>query len=427
MKLKPQQKQLDFLDWEFGVFFHFGIRSFYPGHRDWDKKEMPISAFDPKELDCRSWAKIVKKAGARYAILTAKHHDGFALWPTAYSEYSVAHAPWKNGKGDVVREFVDACREEGLKVGLYYSPAQWGGSAVSFTEDKAYDDYFIGQISELLTNYGPIDYLWFDGAGSAGHEYDKPRIRAAINSLQPNLLTFCDPDWAPGVLWVGNEDGFAPLDNPLEVNSWDFGEQGQSSGFLQKKCFLPRECDCKMRNTWFYDQNEDTVKSLDELFGMYEGSVGRGANLLLDIGPDPRGLLPGKDSKRLLELGEKIRRVYGNPVDLGPMKKSEEGTYTITNEEDFANHDIFESPKVGLANRVVLEEDLSEGQAVTSFILYAYLPYYRFAKIPVYQGYTIGHKCICPIPAIRSPRFELKILSSNGEVKMRDMKAYYCE
>ena len=138
MKLKPNPKQLSYLDWEFGIFFHFGIRSFYPGHHDWDGKPMDAKAFNPTNLDCHQWVKMAKDAGATYAIMTAKHHDGFALWPTAYSSYSVASAPWKNGKGDVVKEFTDACREAGLKVGLYYSPAQWG-EAAPLKDPKAYE------------------------------------------------------------------------------------------------------------------------------------------------------------------------------------------------------------------------------------------------------------------------------------------------
>ena len=127
-----KKEQLEFLNWEFGVFFHFGIRSFFRGHKDWDGKEMPLSAFNPDALDCDEWIRTVKAAGFRYAILTCKHHDGFANWPSAYTEYSVKNTPWKNGEGDVVREFTDACRAHGIKVGLYYSPAQWGNTAVSF-------------------------------------------------------------------------------------------------------------------------------------------------------------------------------------------------------------------------------------------------------------------------------------------------------
>ena len=205
--MNEYKRQIDYLDWEFGVFFHFGIRSFYPGHKDWDGIEMPADGFNPDSLDCKQWIKIAKEAGATYAILTCKHHDGFAVWPSQYSKYSVANTPWKDGKGDVVREFVNACREYGLKVGLYYSPAQWGSHAIPFSSAREYDDYFINQIGELLTEYGKIDYLWFDGCGSEGHEYDHARIINAIAEMQPEILTFCDPEWSPGVRWIGNEDG----------------------------------------------------------------------------------------------------------------------------------------------------------------------------------------------------------------------------
>ena len=200
--IKPEQ--LDFLRWEFGVFFHFGIRTFYEGHADWDGKPMSLDAFDPKELDCGEWLKAASDAGARYAVLVCKHHDGFANWPSAYTEYSVKHTPWRGGKGDVVREFTDACRRYGLKVGLYYSPAQFGSAQ---TDAKAYDDYFIAQITELLTQYGKIDYLWFDGCGSEGHTYDTQRIVRAIRTLQPQILLF--NMWDPDTRWVGNESGVA--------------------------------------------------------------------------------------------------------------------------------------------------------------------------------------------------------------------------
>jgi len=425
MKLKPNAKQLSFLDWEFGIFFHFGIRSFYPGHHDWDGKPMDAKAFNPTNLDCHQWVKMAKDAGATYAIMTTKHHDGFALWPTAYSSYSVTSAPWKNGKGDVVKEFTDACREAGLKVGLYYSPAQWG-EAAPLKDPKAYDDYFIHQIEELLGHYGKIDYLWFDGCGSEGHEYDKARIVKRIFELQPDILTFCDPDWAPGVCWVGNEDGFAALDNPYVRNKWDFSIESKAPVLLEKESFLPSECDCKLRSTWFHDNNENTIKDLDTLFGMYEMSVGHGANLLLDVGPDEHGLIPEADYNRVQELGEKIRHVYGKPNDYGPVTKEADGTYTITN-PDFYVKDIEQDPTVGLTNRVVIQEDLTNGVGVKSFKLYAYLPYYRFKKILVYEGEGIGHKLICPIGAIRSPRFELEITSQDGDVSIRDMKAYYCD
>lgn len=421
---KPlSKKQLEFLDWEFGVFFHFGIRSFFPGHKDWDGKEMPMEAFNPTELDCENWLKTAKAGGATYAILTCKHHDGFALWPTKYSEYSVAGSRWKDGRGDVVREFVDACRKVGLKVGLYYSPAQWGKYAISFKNAKEYDEYFINQIRELLTGYGKIDYLWFDGCGSEGHEYDKPRIVKAIKEYQPDILTFCDPEWNPGVRWIGNEDGYASLNNPLVVSSTDFSELSTEEQKLSSAMFLPAECDCKIRNTWFYDDNEETLKSVDELFGMYEMSVGHGSNFLLNIGPDNRGLLPEADAERFLALGKRIRASYGQPLDFSaPVKEGD--TYIITHKE--MDEPSWEMPTENhLSNTIVISEDLTNGQKISSFSVYAYLPHYKKKKIQVFEGKTVGHKVFCKFSPIRATKYEVVINASDGEHRITDIKAFY--
>ena len=421
---KPlSKKQLEFLDWEFGVFFHFGIRSFFPGHKDWDGKEMPMEAFNPTELDCESWLKTAKAGGATYAILTCKHHDGFALWPTKYSEYSVAGSRWKDGRGDVVREFVDACRKVGLKVGLYYSPAQWGKYAISFKNAKEYDEYFINQIRELLTGYGKIDYLWFDGCGSEGHEYDKPRIVKAIKEYQPDILTFCDPEWNPGVRWIGNEDGYASLVNPLVVCKTNFSELATEEQKLSSAMFLPAECDCKIRNTWFYDDNEETLKSVDELFGMYEMSVGHGSNFLLNIGPDNRGLLPEADAERFLALGKRIRASYGQPLDFSaPVKEGD--TYIITHKE--MDEPSWEIPTENhLSNTIVISEDLTNGQKISSFSVYAYLPHYKKEKIQVFEGKTVGHKVFCKFSPIRATKYEVVINASDGEHRITDIKAFY--
>ena len=423
--MNSNKKKLAFLDWEFGVFFHFGIRSFFPGHKDWDGKEMPMEAFNPTELDCESWLRTAKAGGATYAILTCKHHDGFALWPTKYSKYSVAGSYWKDGKGDVVREFVDACRKTGLKVGLYYSPAQWGKYAISFKDEKEYDAYFINQISELLTEYGTIDYLWFDCCGSEGHKYDRARIVKTINDLQPDILTFCDPEWSPGVRWIGNEDGYASLNNPLVVSETDFSELATEEQRLSSAMFLPAECDCKIRSTWFYDNNEETLKSTDELFGMYEMSVGHGSNFLLNIGPDSRGLLPDADAERFLSLGERIRSSYGCPLDFtSPVKDG--NTYTITHQGADAP-DWVVPTEHNLSNTLVISEDLADGQKISSFSVYAYLPHYKNKKIQVFEGKTIGHKVFCKFSPLRASKYELVINISDGAHNIKDMKAFFAK
>lgn len=421
--MRPTKSQLDYLDWEFGLFFHFGIRSFYPGHRDWDGLPMPPEGFDPTELNCEDWILAAKEAGATYAILTTKHHDGFALWPSKYTEYSVKNTPWKNGKGDVVAEFVSACRKHGIKVGLYYSPAQWGESAVSFKNAKEYDDYFINQIGEVLTNYGKIDYLWFDGCGSEGHEYDKERIVSEIFRMQPDILTFCDPEWTPCVRWIGNEDGYASLNNPLTVSKTDYSELSKEEQVLSKAMCLPAECDCKIRATWFYDHNEDTLKSVDELFGMYEMSVGHGSNFLLNIGPDNRGLLPEADKKRLFELAEKIRE-YNTPIELSDLTQTGENEYSISVPENKLQ-EWKDTPSVGLANRIVLKEDMTEGQSIKAFRIYAHLPVYQKKRILLYEGRTVGHKLICPFGTIRGVKYTVEITEADGTPRLSDMKAYF--
>ena len=418
----PSPRQIEFLNWEFGVFFHFGIRSFYPGHKDWDNLPMDAAAFNPDRLDCEQWIRASREAGARYAILVCKHHDGFANWPTKYSDYSVAATPWKDGKGDVVREFVDACRKYDVKVGLYYSPAQWGGQT-AFAEGREYDDYFINQISELLTNYGKIDYLWFDGCGSEGHEYDRARIIQAIRGLQPDILIF--QMWDPDTRWVGNEDGYAPLRNVNLCDEVDFSMMTEEREQMDQTRYLPAECDCKMRSTWFdCEPNEGTIKEVDELVGMYEMSVGRGANFLLNIGPDCHGRLPEPDLKRLEALGREIRRRYCAPIPaFGGMQSEGNGAWSICTEhfsEDWENEDT--CPQ--LVNRVVIEEDLMAQSPVEEFRIYAHLPGYRSKRVCVYKGDTVGHKAICAFPTIRTAKLTVEACGKGGPV-LTGMRAYY--
>lgn len=419
MKIKPTEKQQSFLDWEFGMFFHFGIRSFFPGHTDWDGKPMPADAFNPKHLDCKQWVRIAKKAGAKYAILVCKHHDGFANWPSKYSDYSVAQSPWKDGKGDVVDEFVKACRAYKMKIGLYYSPAQWGGS-VKFENPVEYDDYFINQISELLSNYGEIDYLWFDGCGSENHEYDKPRIIRTIRSLQPGIRIFSM--WDPETRWVGNEDGYADMPNVNTVERADFSMLTEEARDLGGQRYLPAECDMKLRTTWFdCEANSDTIKSVEELVGCYEYSVGRGANLLLNVGPDSRGLIPEADAARLIEFGEEIRRRYSNPLPFSEIVREDAEHWSISTGAAGWNPSASDTE---LVDTCVICEDITDGEAVLDFKIYASLPCYTSKKICIYIGKNIGHKAICHFPTIRTSQLTLEVTKSDGEAVIKSFRAY---
>lgn len=390
------REQTRFQDWEFGLFFHFGIRTFYEGHADWDGLPMPPEAFDPRELDCRQWTRTAREAGAKYAILVCKHHDGFANWPSRYSDYSVAQTPWKEGKGDVVREFVDACRKDDLKVGLYYSPAQQGFRDWSARE---YDDYFVNQITELLSNYGKIDYLWFDGCGSGDHQYDTERIIGVIRALQPEILIF--NMWDPDVRWIGNEAGFAGRDNRSYVHELDIAMDAVSQQQLSQGCYLPAECNCCIRgHTWFYsDGNEDQLKSPEELFGLYCASVGNSGNFLVNIGPDRRGLLPDVDCQALLGMARLVKeRLCDNAVTFDLIR--EVATYTAKLEGGVSR----------LICGVILEEDLDEGEKIEAFRIELRPNDWR-APLAVHYGRTVGHKRVCLFPPIRSR--EVRVILEN--------------
>lgn len=383
-----KKEQLEFLDWEFGVFFHFGIRTFNEGHKDWDMMPMELESFNPTDLDCDEWLRTASKAGARYAILVCKHHDGFANWPSSYTEYSVKNTPWKDGKGDVVREYVDACRKYGIKVGLYYSPAQFGSAQM---QSNDYDDYFINQIRELLTGYGKIDYLWFDGNGSEDHKYNTARIVAEIRKCQPEILIF--NMWDPDTKWVGNESGVAHSPNKLTVGALDFSINKDIQDLLDEPKFLPTECDFRMRlENWFYSENDvHTVKSLDELMGLYYYSVGRGANFLINIGPDRSGRLPREDKAALLAFGEQLRKSFGP---------------SITCNAEVENKKLVLSLEQQLVNHVVLTEEIEPNNEIESFEIRIY-PYSYGMPVTVFRGTTIGHKSIASFPTIRTNKVEI--------------------
>ena len=243
-----------------------------------------------------------------------------------------------------------------------------------------------------------------------------------MERLQPEMLTFCDPEWAQGIRWVGNEDGYASLNNPLVVSATDYSELAKEEQKLAHALFLPSECDCKIRNTWFYDLNEETLKSVDELFGMYEMSVGHGSNFLLNIGPDNRGLLPDADVERILALGERIRDSFGTPLAYTePVKDGH--IYTMTHEELSADWDLPKESR--LSNCLMLKEDLSKGQSIRSFRIYGYLPNYRKKKILLFEGRTVGHKVYCRFGALRCSKFEVEITDFDGPYELKAIKAFY--
>lgn len=408
MAIIPAKKQLEFLDWEVGVFFHFGIRTFYEGRRDFDGEVMPAEGFNPTELNCDQWMEVIKKGGAKYAILTCKHHDGFANWPSAYTEYSVKNAVWKDGKGDVVKEFTDACRRNGIKVGLYYSPAQVGDT---MENEEEYDEYFINQITELLTNYGKIDYLWFDGCGSENHNYDINRIVKHIRTLQPEIMLF--EMWDPDTRWIGNEEGIAPYGSSNIVKSLNFSVNATEAIELNEERFLPFECDCRIRQrNWFYSDNDgDLLRTPENIEALYDYSVGRGGNLLINMAPDRKGLLPEADSEVFAKFGDIITKKYETAIEC--KTEAEPGKILLT------------PKKVESVNCVVIEEDLTEGEKCEG--VEVSILCYGNNKISLAQYPVIGHKQIIKFPEtyIDDECRQIMIEYKGEGTKIKSVKAYF--
>ncbi len=410
MTALPTARQLAYQDWEFGLFLHFGIRTFYEGYVDWDGRPMSAAHFAPSALDCDQWVRTAKAAGMRYAVLTAKHHDGFANWPTQWTAFSVASSPWKGGQGDLIAEYVQACRRHDVRVGLYYSPADWHHP---YEDPRAYNDYLAGQLTELCRDYGPLDILWFDGCGSEDREYDWPRLMRVVRELQPQVLVFNmgEPDFR----WVGNEAGLAPLPcwNTVDRDGQPVApdqREGQGAGL----CWLPAECDCRMRaRNWFYsDQDVDTVKSLEELLGLYHYSVGRGCNLLLNVGPDRRGLLPEPDAVRLRELGQALAERYAAPLlGIASFERDGEG-WTAR----------FEQPQA--IERMVVQEEIRDGEHIQGFSVEVLLGRSGGPSIIVHKGENVGHKAICSFPPVSASGVRFRVLRSAGDVSLRALDVY---
>ncbi|AIY02717.1 hypothetical protein ART_3118 [Arthrobacter sp. PAMC 25486] len=303
----PTPAQLAWQRDALGVFFHYGLNTFHG--KEWSDGTLPAESFNPGALDAEQWVRTAVSIGAKYVVLTAKHHDGFCLWPTATTAYSVASSPWRGGNGDVVAEVAAACRKHGIKLGLYLSP--WDRNAPSYQDAHAYDEFYLAQLRELCSNYGELTELWFDGAGSQGHEYAWDRISALIDELQPGAMVF--NMGAPTIRWVGNEDGLAADPVRYVVSETEFSNYTVHSAALSEALYLPPECDVSIRRGWFWHPN-DAPKELDHLLAIYYRSIGLGANLLLNLPPDTHGLIPDEDVARLAEFSAEVRRRFAAPL-----------------------------------------------------------------------------------------------------------------
>jgi alpha-L-fucosidase len=432
----PAARQLAWQDLEFYGFLHFGVNTFTD--KEWGYGDEPEAIFDPTALDARQWARVARDAGMKGLILTAKHHDGFALWPSRYTTHSVAHSPWEHGQGDVVGALARACREFGLEFGVYLSP--WDRNHKDYARPE-YLDYYRAQLRELLTSYGDVFEVWFDGAnggdgyyGGAREErtidgatyYDWPDTWSIVRQLRPGAVMFSDA--GPDVRWVGNERGVA-----FET-AWDTitlaglypgapGYTKLAAGSPDGADWAPPEVDVSIRPGWFYHPAEDArVKSVDRLVEIYEQSVGRGANLLLNVPPDRRGLIPEADAGRLREFGATIAATYKDDLarraraasadtrghaaafDASRVNDGDNATYWATEDGVTSGSIELTWPQPIDFSRIVLQEGIALGQRVERWTAEAFAD---GVWTTIAEGTTIGHKRIAHVRPTETSRLRL--------------------
>jgi alpha-L-fucosidase len=386
----PSRAQLAWQRDELAIFIHFGVNTFTD--REWgDGREDP-AIFNPKALDARQWARAARAGGFKAMILTAKHHDGFCLWPTRTTRHSVASSPWRGGGGDVVREFVDACRAEGLRPGVYLSP--WDRNHPAYGDSERYNDIYCDQLTELLTNYGPMAEMWFDGANGEGPNgkrqvYDWPRFWGLVKKLQPEAVIFSDA--GPDVRWCGNETGSAGDPNWSTVDPAKVPYPGISGpgvtpalqhGDADGTVWRPAETNTSIRPGWFYHPAEDArVKSVDRLVELYFHSVGRNSKALLNVPPTRDGLLHETDVARLAEFRARLHSLFAEDLASGRELRWR-ATRSRTGEAEL---DLGRPRAVSI---VRMEEDITSGQAVARYSAHGFD---GSAWRPLSKGTTIGY------------------------------------
>jgi len=401
-----------------GAIIHFGPNTFLD--REWGDGTADPKVFNPTQFDPEQWMQVLQSAGIRYVVFVAKHHDGFCLWPTAQTDYSVKSSPWENGRGDVVRRVEQAARKYGLKFGVYLSP--WDRHEPRYSNSAEYDKYYSAELDELAQGYGDLQEFWLDGAGSAGHVYNFPHMVEELRMFQPNTLVFADValfDYGD-IRWVGNEDGVIPYEN------WNVIDR---HGYLR---WRPVEADTPLRKGhWFWHPgDESSLKSLPDLLSIYEQTVGRGGQLMLGIAPDRRGLLPEVDVQRLKEFGTAIRQRYKNNLVAHHVKATPEPELALDGNPDTfwsapsgSHHAVlevnFSTPII--FDRALTMEWLNAGQHVQKYAV----EIYRGGQwIRVFQGNAIGHKRIDHFSPVTASRVRLNILSSSSEAHIREFQLF---
>ena len=450
----PEPKQVEWQQMETYAFIHFGLNTF--NDREWGYGDTDPKVFNPTNLDCEQWAQTLVKAGMKGVILTAKHHDGFCLWPFEGTDYSVKNSPWKNGKGNVVKELSEACKKYGLKFAVYLSP--WDRHQANYGTPE-YLPYFYAQLHDLLTNYGPVFEVWFDGAnGGDGwyggakdirtidrkNYYNYPRIYEMLDSIQPQAIIFSDG--GPGCRWVGNEKGFAGATN------WSFLREGEvhpgyeksyelQYGHADGNQWVPAECDVSIRPGWFYHPEEDDrVKSPDQLVDLYYRSVGHNATLLLNFPVDRRGLIHPVDSANAVRFHEMIQQQLKTNLVAGmtPKVSNERGGDFVASALTDDNFDTYWATEDGVTtadiefsfdtptrmNRMMLQEYIPLGQRVKAFVV-EYLDKDTWLPVKLNEETTtIGYKRLLRFETVQTKGIRIRITDARGPLCLSNVGVY---
>ena len=429
-RLVPTPQQLAWQQMELTAFLHFGINTFTG--REWGDGTEDPALFNPSQLDAEQWVRTLKDAGFKMVLLTAKHHDGFCLWPTKTTTHSVAS--WKNGKGDVVKELRDACDKYGMKFGVYLSP--WDRNASCYGDSPKYNQFFIQQLTELLTNYGEVHEVWFDGANGEGPNgkkqvYDWDAFYKTIQKLQPKAVMAIMGD---DVRWVGNEKGIGretewnatvltpgiyarSEENNKRLGVFSKAEDLGSRDILKNATELfwyPSEVDVSIRPGWFYHKEEDNkVKSLKHLADIYFQSVGYNSVLLLNIPPDRRGLINEADVTRLKEFAEYRKQAFADDR----VKEGQKLWEAISNGER-----TYKLKSGSEINVVMLQEDIARGQRVEAFSVEAQT---ADGWKEIAQGTTVGYKRLLRFPDVKANQLRIKIKSCRLTANISRVAAFY--
>ncbi len=407
----PNPKQLEWYRREKAAFFHFTVNTFTG--REWGDGSEDPAIFNPVHNDCRQWMKAIKDAGFTAAILTAKHHDGFCLWPSKYTEHSIKNSPYKNGKGDIVREFTDACRAYGIKAGIYLSPwdrnhPRWG------TEE--YNDYYNDQLTELLTEYGKIWEVWWDGAGSTEAVYDWKRWATTVKTLQPDAVIYGSLGATPYVdlRWVGNEGGRAGQDCFATITSEAVEKEDtavMNTGDVRGDRFIPAECDMSIRPGWFYHEDQNAqVKTPKRLMEYWFDSVGKNCGILLNIPPNPDGRLDDCDIRSLTGFAERLELAFRH--DLA-------GDAAISRQSDVWSVSFDLPTRV---NCFRLAEDISCGERIRGFGVEGFC---NDERVFAFDGKCVGN-CRCErIPEVTLTRLTVTVTESVGEPQLSGLSVFY--